>query len=120
MARILIIDDDEQIRQTMQSLAARMGHDCGEAANLAQGLGALASGDYDVVFLDISLPAGNGLDALPAVQNAACAPEVIVLTGRGGAEGAEIAIQGGVWDYLAKPASVKDYFFDHPAVQSGN
>jgi len=108
VADILIIDDDAEIRQTMESLLTRMGHAHRAAATLSEGLGALASGEWDVVFLDISLPDGNGLDALPAVQAAACAPEVIVLTGRGGPEGAEIAIQGGVWDYLSKPASIKE------------
>jgi two-component system, NtrC family, response regulator len=108
MADILIIDDDAEIRQTMESLLARIGHAHRTAATLSEGLKELASGDWDVVFLDISLPDGNGLDALPAVQAAACAPEIIVLTGRGGPEGAEIAIQGGVWDYLVKPASIKE------------
>jgi two-component system NtrC family response regulator len=62
----------------------------------------------DVVFLDVSLPDGNGLEALAEIKFLADSPEVIILTGRGDADGAELAIQGGVWDYLLKPSPIKE------------
>ncbi len=108
MPDILIIDDDPEIRQTMAALAARMDLTCDAAATLAQGLATLSTARFGVVLLDVGLPDGNGLTALPQIKALADAPEVIILTGLGDPDGAELAIQAGVWDYLVKPASIKE------------
>lgn len=108
MARILIIDDDPQVCGTIESLATRMAHQADQALTLAQGAKLAREGRYDVVFLDVRLPDGNGLDLLPEMVALPEAPEVIILTGRGDPDGAELAIQQGVWDYLLKPSSVRE------------
>ncbi|WP_432736993.1 sigma-54-dependent transcriptional regulator [Maridesulfovibrio sp. FT414] len=107
MGKILIIDDDVQVCETIESLIARAGHEGVSAYNLKDGLSKVSGGDFDVVFLDISLPDGNGLDYLQRVKDSSGAPEVIILTGKGDADGAELAIQGGAWDFLVKPSSIK-------------
>lgn len=107
MARILVIDDDRQVCETLQSLNLRLGHECLWAHTLKDGLEHLGRLDFDLVFLDVRLPDGNGLQALGQIRNQASPPEVIVLTGQGDPEGAELAIQGGVWDYLVKPSPIK-------------
>ena len=108
MGNILIIDDDAEVRETLLSLTRRMRH-AGEAVgSIAQGLARLRQGGVDVVFLDVSLPDGNGLDALSEIKALPDSPEVIILTGRGDPDGAELAIQGGVWDYLLKPSPLKE------------
>jgi two-component system NtrC family response regulator len=107
MSTILVIDDDAEVRETMESLVVRQGHSCLTAGSLAEARARLAS-PSDVVFLDIRLPDGDGLSLLPELKEAQGAPEVIILTGQGDPDGAELAIQGGVWDYLVKPSSVKD------------
>jgi two-component system NtrC family response regulator len=84
-----------------------MDLECLTAANLFQGLEKLAANDVDVVFLDDRLPDGNGLAALPQIKDAPSRPEVIILTGKGDPDGAELAIQGGVWDYLVKPSPIR-------------
>lgn len=107
MGNILIIDDDAEVRETLLSLTRRMRH-VGEAVgSLAQGMSRLRQGGVDVVFLDVSLPDGNGLDILSGIKALIDSPEVIILTGRGDPDGAELAIQGGVWDYLLKPSPLK-------------
>ncbi len=107
MGTILIIDDDAEVRETLLSLTRRLRH-AGEAVgSLAKGRERLAAGDVDVVFLDVSLPDGNGLDMLSEIKALPDSPEVIILTGRGDPDGAELAIQGGVWDYLLKPSPLK-------------
>jgi len=111
MYKVLVIDDDPELRETMCSLAKRMGLDCDAAGSLAAGLNRLAAGGYDVVLLDVRLPDGNGLDALPRIRALPDAPEVIILTGQGDPDGAELAIQGGVWDYLLKPSPVGQTMF---------
>ena len=105
---ILIVDDDRQVCETMLSMVQRMGFDGCYAETLGEGLRRLQDGDFDVVFLDVRLPDGNGIDALPEIKGAPSRPEVIILTGKGDPDGAELAIQGGVWDYLVKPSPVKN------------
>lgn len=107
MPNILIIDDDLHVCETLQSLVARLNFTGRAASTIAAGLKALQEEQFDVVFLDIRLPDGNGLNALPQIRSAKDAPEVIILTGRGDPDGAELAIQGGVWDYLVKPTPIK-------------
>ena len=106
-SRILVIDDDPEVRGTMCSLISRMMLACEAAGTLAEGLAALQDGGFDLVFLDVRLPDGNGLERLPEITAAPGAPEVIILTGQGDPDGAELAIQRGVWDYLVKPSPIK-------------
>ncbi len=107
MPNILVIDDDQHICETIQSLIARLNYQCSTANTIAAGLKALQEQPFDVVFLDIRLPDGNGLNALPHIRSTKDAPEVIILTGEGDPDGAELAIQGGVWDFLVKPTPIK-------------
>lgn len=108
MARILIIDDDFEICETMESLISRLSHDSDAAHTLDEGLHLVGQKQYDVIFLDVRLPDGNGLDILPQLMELSSQPEVIILTGKGDPDGAELAIKGGVWDYLLKPSSVRE------------
>ena len=108
MANILIIDDDFEVCETMESLITRLSHECDAAHTLDVGLRLAHKNDYDVIFLDVRLPDGNGLDILPKIMTLADPPEVIILTGKGDPDGAELAIKGGVWDYLLKPSSVRE------------
>ncbi len=108
MERMLIIDDDIEACETIESLITRLKHDCDMAHTISAGKQQLELNNYDVVFLDVGLPDGNGLDLLPEIMQIQDAPEVIILTGKGDADGAELAIKGGVWDYLLKPSSVRE------------
>src|SRR6056297_1525911 len=108
MPRILIIDDDETMCATLARLVKRMGHVAVCTTRCAEGLAATAAEDFDVVFLDVRLPDGNGLDLLPRIEAAGSAPEVIIMTGFGDPNGAELAIKSGAWDYIEKSSSAKD------------
>jgi two-component system NtrC family response regulator len=63
---------------------------------------------FDVVFLDVRLPDGNGLEVLPKIDALPARPEVIIMTGYGDPNGAELAIKSGAWDYIEKSSSVKE------------
>lgn len=67
-----------------------------------------SEGHFDLVFLDVRMPDGNGLDLLPRIQGISNPPEVIIMTGYGESQGAELAIRSGAWDYIEKTASVKE------------
>nr|WP_321466700.1 sigma-54 dependent transcriptional regulator [uncultured Desulfobulbus sp.] len=105
MGKIAIIDDDAVFRVLLKEHCANLGHQTRTAANISEGKNLLTEDSVDLVFLDVSLPDGNGLDALPFIQALPCSPEVIIITGMGDANGAELAIKNGAWDYLQKPLS---------------
>lgn len=108
MARILIIDDDQLMCRSLSMVTERKGHETECAYTLGSGMEKAAAGQFDVVFLDVRLPDGNGLDILPFLEKLTLPPEIIIMTGYGDPHGAELAIKNGVWDYLEKGASVKD------------
>jgi len=103
MAHILLVDDDPILRETFGALMRRLGHTLHWAGSIEQGRLTLARERLDVVFLDLRLPDGYGLDLLPDVKAAMGAPEVIIVTGQEDPEGAAIAIKSGAWDYIQKP-----------------
>ena len=107
MANILVIDDDSMICNTISNVVERMGHSVTCASTLKDGIETAYSGSFDIVFLDVRLPDGNGLDMLPRIQKTPSSPEVIIITGFGDPDGAELAIKSGVWDYIEKPSSIK-------------
>jgi two-component system NtrC family response regulator len=106
MAKILILDDDEMFCEFLSSAFEEEGHVVECAHRLETGLERVFDHPFDVVFLDVMMPDGNGLDKLTEIAAAASKPEVIILTGAGTMNGAELAIKSGAWDYIAKPASV--------------
>ena len=108
MAAILIIDDDQEICETLTSLAVRLFHQCQSAHSLRLGRVAAQQAAFDIVFLDVRLPDGNGLELLPELTEMPNPPEIIILTGKGDPDGAELAIQGGAWDYILKPSSIRE------------
>jgi len=108
MAKILIIDDEETMCQSLSLVGRRSGHDAVCENTLAGGLARATAEPFDVVFLDVRMPDGNGLDLLPRLAKTSSAPEIIIMTGFGDPQGAELAINSGAWDYLEKGSSVKD------------
>lgn len=108
MAQILIIDDDRDMSFTLTGMVEHMNHTATAAYTLKEGLDKALGGMFDIVFLDVRLPDGNGLAAIPRLQRSADAPEIIIVTAHGDPGGAEMALKGGVWDYLTKPLLLDD------------
>ena len=107
MAEILIVDDDMMFCEMLAETVSVMGHSATYVHNLEQGLEAAMAGDFDVIFLDVLLPDGNGLEHLTRFQESPSRPEVIIVTGLGGPDGAELAVKSGAWDYIQKGYSIK-------------
>lgn len=108
MAKILIIDDEEMMCATLSTLVERKGHVATSAQTLKEGISVAAEDTFDVVFLDVKMPDGNGLDALQTIEASPSNPEVIIMTGFGDPNGAELAIKCGAWDYIEKGFSIKE------------
>ncbi|MGD9364395.1 MAG: sigma-54 dependent transcriptional regulator [Desulfobacteraceae bacterium] len=108
MAEILIIDDDKDMSFTLCRMVEGMGHCAADAFTLKEGLGKAAEARFDIVFLDVRLPDGNGLSIIPKLQDNPLPPEIIIVTAYGDPGGAELALKSGVWDYLTKPLELNE------------
>jgi two-component system NtrC family response regulator len=107
MAHVLIIDDDKEMCKMLSNMVTSMEHTATYAHSIKDGLEKVSSEIFDIVFLDVKLPDGIGLEALPQIRETESSPEVIIITGHGDPDGAEIAIKNGAWDYIQKPLSPK-------------
>jgi two-component system, NtrC family, response regulator len=106
MANVLIIDDDPATCKLLIKMVERLGgHAAAAAHTLRDGLEAAAKESFDAVFLDVRLPDGSGLDLVSRFREKASRPEVIIITGYGDQDGAEMAVKNGAWDYIQKPFS---------------
>ncbi len=105
MANILVIDDDKFISDWITNTVKNLGHQSVSTRLLRKGLGKVQSEQFDIVFLDVQMPDGNGLEIMQEIKSVPSKPEIIVLTGLGDPDEAELAIRLGAWDYLEKPAS---------------
>lgn len=65
-------------------------------------------GHYDVVFLTVRMPDGNGLDLIPQLKKSRSAPEIILITDEGGPKAAELALKNGTWGYLKKNSLIQN------------
>jgi two-component system NtrC family response regulator len=107
MAKILVVDDDPLVRESLARVIRKMGHEPAEADSIATARDEIPKAAFDLVFCDVRMPDGSGLDILPEIRASASAPEVVIVTGFGDPDGAELAIKKGAWDYIEKPLSVK-------------
>ncbi len=107
MANVLIIDDDRPTCDALMELVRNIGHKADFALSATEGVRKAENDEFDVVFLDVRLPDANGLSIVPTLRQRQLPPEVIILTGLGDPNGAELAIRNGAWDYLQKPLSPK-------------
>ena len=108
MANILIIDDDANMCNVLKQFVVRMGHHVVTKNTIDNGLIEARTHSYDVVFLDVNLPDGNGIEVISNIRETAAAPEVIIITGFGDADSAEMAIRYGAWDYIQKTTSPQE------------
>ncbi|MCL7488597.1 MAG: sigma-54 dependent transcriptional regulator [Desulfobulbaceae bacterium] len=107
-AEILVVDDDQALCGMLIEHLRRSGHQADGANTLGEGIKLARSHAYDVVFLDVQMPDGNGLDYLPGFKDVSSCPEVIIITGKGDPNGARQAISSGAWSYIEKPHVIRD------------
>ncbi|MFN2501171.1 MAG: sigma-54-dependent transcriptional regulator [Pyrinomonadaceae bacterium] len=104
MAKLLVVDDEKNLRLVVQKEMARQGHDveCAEDGQAAWEI--LESSDFDVLLCDINMPRLDGLGLLRRTrERSQNPPEVIMLTGQATVESAIKAMKLGAYDYLTKP-----------------
>jgi len=108
MNHILVVDDEAEIRNSLEEILREEGYGVATAANAAEALVLLQDAPYDVVLLDIWLPDRDGLDVLADIRQfpAETRPEVVIISGHGTIETAVKATKLGAYDFLEKPLSL--------------
>ena len=105
MAKIIIIDDERGIRNTLREILADEGHEVEVAENGKQGLEMAQAKAYDLIFSDIKMPEMDGLELLKALKEGEETAEtpVVMISGHGDVETAVQALKMGAYDFLLKP-----------------
>jgi two-component system nitrogen regulation response regulator NtrX len=107
--RVLIVDDEPGIRESLRGVLEDEGFICGAADSGEQCLAELARFRYDIVLLDVWLPGIDGLETLDRIREIPFAdrPEVVVISGHGTIETAVKATKLGAFDFLEKPLTIE-------------
>lgn len=101
--RILIIDDEADIRESLETLLDLEGYQVEQAQNGAEGLRMLEQSNYDLVLLDLMMPDRSGMDVLREVRERDQDTPICMITAYGSVEVAVNALKAGAQDYFSKP-----------------
>jgi DNA-binding response OmpR family regulator len=106
-ARILVVEDDADLREAMAAALAADGHRVDVAGDGAAALEALADGDHDLVLLDVALGAGpDGVEVCRRLRRADTDKYVMMLTARDTEADVVLALEAGADDYVTKPVGI--------------
>ena len=102
-AKILIVDDDPGMRETLEAVLREDGYQVGTAGDGGQAVQAVRDGSFDVVLLDLRIPDCNGLEILARLKHLMPETAVIMMTAYGTVKTAVEAVKSGAYDFLTKP-----------------
>lgn len=104
--RILVVDDEADLRELLEMTLLRMGLEVDSAATLTQAHAFLAHTEYALVLTDMRLPDGTGLELVRALGASGKNTPIAVVTAFGSADNAVVALKAGAFDYLSKPVAL--------------
>ncbi|MGH7858864.1 MAG: response regulator, partial [Candidatus Binatia bacterium] len=103
MPRLLIVDDDPDIRAILSDRLAAQGHEILEAEDGLKAIEVTARAAPDLMLLDLDLPGADGFTVLERLRHDEGAPTVVVITALASIEKAVEAMRAGAYDFIAKP-----------------
>src|SRR3989440_2438815 len=103
MRRVLVVDDEENLRHMLQILLRREGYEAVGASSVDAALTELERQPFDIIITDLRMPGRNGLELLDEVRRRNLDTTVVVMTAYGSKEVAIEAMKRGAYDYLSKP-----------------
>ncbi len=103
MAKILVIDDEKSIRDTLKEILEYEDHKVDLAADGEEGLEQFKNNKYDIVLLDIKMPKKDGIEVLEDIFGVATDVPVIMISGHGNIDTAVESIKKGAYDFIEKP-----------------
>jgi DNA-binding NtrC family response regulator len=101
--RVLVVDDELDIRESLEILLSSEGYSVDQAQNAAEGLQKMESSGYDLVLLDLMMPDRSGMDVLQEVRQRDRETPIFMITAYGSVEAAVHALKLGANDYFSKP-----------------
>ena len=104
--RILVVDDEADLRELLEITLLKMGLDVDCAESLAAARACLGRADYALVLTDMRLPDGMGIELVREVTASCKNIPIAVITAFGSAENAVAALKAGAFDYLTKPVGL--------------
>ena len=107
MKKILIVDDEDRIREVIKEYAEFSGYEAAEAADGMSAIGMVKLNDYDLIIMDIMMPKLDGFSAVKEIQKIKDIP-VIMLSARGEEYDKLFGFELGIDDYVVKPFSPKE------------
>ncbi|MEI8372521.1 MAG: sigma-54 dependent transcriptional regulator [Planctomycetota bacterium] len=108
LARILIVDDEFSIRDSLNHWFRKDGYEVQMAADAMEAIGAMQSSDFDVVLLDVRLPGMDGMRLLEQIRRTAPTVIVIMITAYASVDTAVRALKLGAADYVTKPLNPEE------------
>ncbi|ATQ75222.1 sigma-54-dependent Fis family transcriptional regulator [Massilia violaceinigra] len=106
--RVLVVDDEADLRELLEITLVRMGLDVDSAETLREARAFLAQNDYGLILTDMRLPDGLGLELVQEVNASNKSTPIAVVTAYGSAENAVVALKAGAFDYVSKPVVLDD------------
>ena len=103
MSKILVIDDEKNIRKALREILEYEKHTVDEAENGADGASKIEKGNYDLVFCDVKMPKMDGIELLEKIQKLQLEVPIVMISGHGNIETAVEAVKKGAFDFIAKP-----------------
>lgn len=105
--KVLIVDDEPDIRELLEITLGRMGLATGSVANLASARNALQETDFQLCLTDMRLPDGDGIELVEYIQQQFSNIPVAVITAHGSTETAIRALKAGAFDFVSKPVDLQ-------------
>src|SRR5580765_3379796 len=109
--KVIVLEDDQIVRKNLENCLRRRRYDVASVGTIAAAQECLAKDNFDVIFLDVRLPDGDGTDLLKLIQARPQKPLAVVTTGFGSVEAAVECMKNGAFDYLIKPFSLEQIDF---------
>lgn len=106
--RILIVDDDEEIRELLEFDVAQSGYFVDTASDGIEGLNKALNNTYDLILLDVMMPKMNGFDVCKNIRQAKLAIPILMLTAKGTIDDKTEGFDCGADDYLVKPFDIQE------------
>jgi len=106
--KIIVLDDEMIIRKSLETHLRRKHYSVATASKIAEAEALLAKDQFDLIFVDMRLPDGEGTELLERLSEMPDAPLMVVITGYGTIEGAVDCMRKGAFDYIVKPCSMDE------------
>lgn len=111
MKKILIVDDDSELRATISEILKGKGYFIEEASSGKEAVAKTTNEKFNIALLDLMMPGMNGIEALSEIRKTSPKTKVIMITAFATIENAVDAIKKGAYDYISKPFKIEELLF---------